>query len=67
MTNERVSKETKLNVTKDIVVAYLKSGQGEETQGPALKPEEVCALFKEIYAAVDSTVPEPETRKVGLG
>jgi len=58
---DRVTKETKLNVTKDIVASYIKGDNNK------ISPDELCGLIKKVFSAIEDVVPEPERRKVGLG
>jgi len=62
---EKVAKDIKLNVAKDIVNAYVSSYNKENEK--KLSVEEVCEAFKQIYKTVDQTVPDQTDRKIGLG
>lgn len=59
---DRVSKEVKLAVAKDIVSSYLR-GEG----GKSVSPDQIGAIFQQVFKTVDQTVPDPEKRRVGLG
>ncbi len=66
---DRVTREAKLHVAKDIVTTYIKSAvvkEGENQQHLKLTPQDICNLFREVYQAVDETVPE-NPRRIGLG
>lgn len=62
---EKVAKDIKLNVAKDITNAYVSSYNKENEK--KLSPDEVCDAFKKFYKAVEEVVPEPGDRKIGLG
>lgn len=59
---DRVSKETKIHVAKDLVANYVR-GEG----GKNVNPDDLGSLFKKVYQSLEETFPEPEKRKVGLG
>jgi hypothetical protein len=61
--DDRISKEAKLKATTDILASYLRGAAAAGT----LQPDKVPALFKEIFQAIDETVPEGGARKIGLG
>lgn len=65
---DRISREAKLNVAKEIVTTYIRSAvvKNGESQRLEMSAEDVCRLFQQVYQAVDETVPNPE-RRVGLG
>jgi hypothetical protein len=66
---DRVSREAKLQVVKDIVTTYIKSAvikRGELEQRLDMTSDDVCALFRQVYEVVDQTVPD-NPRRVGLG
>ncbi len=58
---DRVSKESKLGATKDIVASYIKSDDNK------LSEDDLCKLIKKVYSTIEEIVPEPEKRKIGLG
>lgn len=62
---EKVAKDIKLNVAKDIVSAYVSSYNKENEK--KLSVNDVCEAFKQVYKTVDSLVPEQTDRKIGLG
>lgn len=62
---EKVAKDIKLNVAKDIVNAYVSSYNKENEKKLSL--DEVCEAFKQIYKTVDGMVPDQTDRKIGLG
>lgn len=62
---DKVAKDIKLNVAKDITNAYVSSHNKDNDK--KLSVDEVCEAFKKIFATVDSTIPDPSSRKIGLG
>lgn len=68
MMEDRVSRETVLHITKDIVTAYIRSAvvKHGEDQRLELSPEQICEVFKKVYSTVEETAPNVP-RKVGLG
>ncbi|MDX2085441.1 MAG: hypothetical protein SFZ03_08645 [Candidatus Melainabacteria bacterium] len=58
---DRVTKETKLMVAKDIVASYVRNNNVN------LSPEQLAQVFKDVYRTVDEVSPEAEKRKIGLG
>ncbi len=64
---DRVSRESKLHVTKEIVSAYIKSmGEMEGEDRPALTIDEICEAMKRVYGTVNEMIPDA-SRKIGLG
>jgi len=59
---DRVSKEQKLFVAKDLVASYLR-GEG----GRNVSPEQIGEIFGQVYNSIDQLVPDPEKRRIGLG
>ncbi|HEY9744791.1 MAG TPA: hypothetical protein V6C99_01085 [Oculatellaceae cyanobacterium] len=59
---ERVSKETKLAVAKDLVASYLR-GEG----GKNVDPSQIGDIFSQVYKKIDETFPDTEKRRIGLG
>lgn len=62
---EKVAKDIKLNVAKDIVNAYVSSYNKENDN--KLSVDEVCEAFKKIYNTVNEIIPDQSERKIGLG
>jgi hypothetical protein len=62
--DDRITREAKLNATKDIIANYVKVAN--EHHQP-LSPDQVCEFFSKLYRTIDETVPDPEKRRVGLG
>ncbi len=56
---EKISKESKLHVAKDIVASYVRGNEN-------LSADEVCELLKKVYNAVDDLVPDPNEQRIGL-
>lgn len=65
---DNVTKESKLNAAKEIVVAYLRSAPEKtgDNQKLNMSADDVSALFTKVYKAIDDTLPAAE-RKIGLG
>jgi hypothetical protein len=61
---EKVSKEVKLAVARDIVSSYVR---GVGASGNQVSPHQVCEMLKAVYETVETLCPEPERRRVGLG
>lgn len=61
----KVGKDVKLNVAKDIVNSYVSSFNKDNEK--KLSVEEVCEAFKKVYATVEEVVPSDTDRKIGLG
>lgn len=59
---DRVSKEVKLAVAKDLVSSYLRGEAGKN-----VSPDQIGQIFNQVYNAVDQVVPDPEKRRIGLG
>lgn len=62
---DKVTKDVKLNVAKDITNAYVSSHNKDNDK--KLSVDEVCEAFKKIYGTVNSVVPGDSERKIGLG
>lgn len=66
--SDQVTREAKLNATKEIVCAYIKSAvekEGEKS-AQAMSQDDLCKLIEKVYGTIDSTLPNKE-KKVGLG
>ncbi len=59
---ERVSKEIKVLIAKDLVSSYVR-GEG----GKNVNPDQLGELFAKVYKSVEGALPDPEERKIGLG
>ena len=59
---DRVSKEVKLAIAKDLVASYLRGDGGKN-----VSPDQIGSLFQQVFSTIDQTVPDPEKRRVGLG
>ena len=59
---DRISKEQKLAAAKDIVASYLK-GEGAKN----VAPDQIGKVFTDVFNTIDTVIPDPEKRKVGLG
>jgi hypothetical protein len=59
---DRVSKEQKLMIAKDIVGSYLR-GEG----GKNVSPDQIGDVFARVFESIDKVLPEPEKRRIGLG
>ena len=67
--HDTVTRETKLNVTKEIVCSVIKTAikkDGEHQQSFDMSNDDICKLIKKVYETVDNVVPVKE-KKVGLG
>jgi hypothetical protein len=62
MDDQRISKEQKLQVAKDIVSSYLRGDGGKN-----VTPDQLGPLFNQVFQSIDSAMPEPEKRRIGLG
>lgn len=62
---DKVSKDIKLTIAKDIVNAYVSSYNKENEK--KLSVDEVCDALKKIYGTVNDLAPEQSDRKIGLG
>ncbi|MGD9581953.1 MAG: hypothetical protein AB7V50_11315 [Vampirovibrionia bacterium] len=62
---DKVSKDIKLNIAKDITNAYVSSHNKDNDN--KLSVDDVCEAFKKIYSTVDKTIPDDSSRKIGLG
>ena len=62
MSDDRISKETKIHVARELVASYLR-GEG----GKNVSPDQLGGLFKQVYDSIDQTFPEPQKRQIGLG
>ncbi len=58
--DQRVSKESKLDAAKAIVASYAKNSN------TSLSPDELCDVFKKVFATIDETLPAPDKGRVGL-
>ena len=61
----KVSKDIKLNVAKDITNAYVSSYNRDNES--KLSVDDVCEAFKKIFKTVEETLPGDGDRKIGLG
>ncbi len=59
---DRITKEQKLFITKDIVSSYLR-GEG----GKNVTPDQIGEVFSKVFNSIDKTIPDPEKRRIGLG
>lgn len=59
---DKVSKEQKLFAAKDIVASFLK-GEGAKN----ISPDQIGKIFTDVYNTIDTVIPDPEKRRVGLG
>ena len=62
VTDERVSKETKLHIAKELVASYVRSDASRD-----VRPEQLGDLFMTVFNKLDAAFPEPGERKIGLG
>lgn len=62
---EKVAKDIKLNIAKDLTNAYVSSYNKDNDQ--KLSVDEVCEAFKKIYKSVEEVCPDSGERKIGLG
>ncbi len=60
--DDRISKEQKVAVAKDIVCNYLR-GEG----GRSIGPDQLGELFTKVFNSIDAALPDPEKRRIGLG
>jgi hypothetical protein len=60
--DDRISKEQKLLAAKDIVASYVR-GEG----GRNVAPDQLGALFAQVFGSIDAAIPDPEKRRIGLG
>lgn len=61
----KVSKDIKLNIAKDITNAYVSSFNKENEN--KLSVDDVCAAFKKVYSTIEEIAPGEGERKIGLG
>jgi hypothetical protein len=61
----KVSKDIKLGIAKDLTNAYVSSYNKENES--KLSVEDVCEAFKKIFGTVEEVVPDQGDRKIGLG
>lgn len=62
---DKVAKDVKLNIAKDITNAYVSSHNKDNDN--KLSVDEVCEAFKKIYGTVEGIAPSDSGRKIGLG
>lgn len=62
---EKVAKDIKLSIAKDLTNAYVSSYNKDNDQ--KLSVDDVCQAFKKLYKTVDETCPDAGDRKIGLG
>lgn len=58
----QVTKEQKFLAAKDLVASYLK-GEG----GKQVAPDQIGQIFTQVFNTIDTALPDPEKRKMGLG
>lgn len=58
----QVTKEQKFLAAKDLVASYLK-GEG----GKQVAPDQIGQVFTQVFNTIDTALPDPEKRKMGLG
>ena len=58
---ERVSRETKLAIARELVSSYVKGNAAD------VRPEQLGDLFLNVYKQINEAFPEPSDRKIGLG
>ncbi len=56
---EKMSRESKLHVAKDIVASYARGNE-------KISADELCEILKKVYNAVDELVPDPDGHRIGL-
>ena len=59
---DRISKEQKLSVAKDILCSYLRGESGKN-----VSPDQIGQIFGQVYDSIDQRFPDPTKRRVGLG
>ena len=62
MSEERISKETKIMVAKDLVCSYAQTEKGK-----SLDMDKMVELFESTYEKMNKVFPDPEKKSVGLG
>ncbi len=58
----QITKEQKFLAAKDLLASYLK-GEG----GKQIAPDQIGHVFTQLFNSIDTALPDPEKRKVGLG
>ena len=59
---EHISRETKVQVAKDLVCSFAQTEKGK-----SLDMDGMLDLFESTYKKMDEVFPTPEKKSVGLG
>lgn len=62
---DKVAKDIKLNVAKDLTNAFVSSYNKENDN--KMSVDEACEVFKKFFATVEEVTPDNSGRKIGLG